>query len=155
MSRGTLIARTVMVVVLVAGCASGGMQTMSADDSIKARQQLMKDQGAAMKAIGDKLKAGDTNIAANAQTLKETSQRIPSLFPEGSLNPKVSRAKPEIWQKRADFEGNAKRLNDKAGQLEAMAKGGANAQALGAAVGDIGRTTCTTCHDAFRGPEIK
>ena len=141
--------------VLVAGCASGGMQKMSADDAVKARQQLMKDQGAALKAIGDKLKAGDTSIAENALTLKGTSQRIPSLFPEGSLNPKVSRAKPEIWQKWADFEGNAKRLNEKAGQLEAMAKSGASAQALGAAAGDLGRTTCVVCHDGFRGPEIK
>ena len=155
MNRAIQAMRAVVTVALAAGCASGGAQAMSSDDAITARQKLMKEEGATMKSIGDKLKAGDTSIAANAHTLVETSQRIPALFPEGSLNPKVSRAKPEIWQKWTEFQDNAKRLGDKAGQLEAMAKSGASAQAMGAAVGDIGRTTCTTCHDAFRGPEIK
>ena len=152
MNRAIQAMRAVVTVALAAGCASGGAQAMSSDDAITARQKLMKEEGATMKSIGDKLKAGDTSIAANAHTLVETSQRIPALFPEGSLNPKVSRAKPEIWQKWTEFQ---ERLGDKAGQLEAMAKSGASAQAMGAAVGDVGRTTCTTCHDAFRGPEIK
>jgi cytochrome c556 len=115
----------------------------------------MKDQGAALKSIQDKLKAGDTNVATEAHTLVSTSERIPKLFPEGSVDPKVSRAKPEIWQKWSEFEGNAKRLNEKASQLQASAKSGANAQTLNATVTDMGRTTCGACHNAFRGPEIK
>ena len=140
--------------VLLSACATT-TTTMSADNAIAARQKLMKEQGAAMKSISDKLKAGQVEaIVPDAEKLAETSKQIPALFPEGSLNAQVSRAKPEIWQKWSQFEGNAKTLEAKATQLAATARTG-NAQAAGAAAGDIGRNTCNGCHDAFRGPEIK
>ena len=154
MNRRTWIPTVAVLIPVVAvGCAS--MRKMKPEETIAARQQLMKDQGAALKSIQDKLKAGDTNVATEAHTLVSTSERIPKLFPEGSVDPKVSRAKPEIWQKWSEFEGNAKRLNEKASQLQASAKSGANAQTLNATVTDMGRTTCGACHNAFRGPEIK
>jgi cytochrome c556 len=115
----------------------------------------MKEQGAALKSIQDKAKAGQIQqIAPDAQKLVETSKQIPELFPEGSLDPNTSRAKPDIWQKRSEFEGYAKTLNAKAGQLAATAQGG-NAQATNAAIADLGRTTCGACHNTFRGPELK
>ena len=77
-----------------------------------------------------------------------------TMFPEGSVNPATSRAKPEIWQKWPEFEGYAKSLDAKATQLAATARTG-NAQTTGAAVADLGKTTCGACHNAFRGPEIK
>ncbi len=139
--------------VMLAACATA--TRMSADEAIPARQKLMKEQGAAMRSISDKLKAGQVQAAAaDAEKLVETSKRIPALFPEASLNPQTSRAKPEIWQKWSEFEGNTKTLASKGAQLAATARTG-NAQATSAAVGDLGRTTCTACHDAFRGPEIK
>jgi cytochrome c556 len=143
--------------LVAAGCASGGGmgKKMSADEAIAARQKLMKEQGAAMKAISDAAKAGQTQaIPAEAQKLVTTSRQIPALFPQGSVNPATSRAKPEIWQKWADFEGNAKTLESKATQLAATAQSG-NAAATNAAVADLGKTTCGACHNAFRGPEIK
>jgi cytochrome c556 len=154
MSRRTwILTAAVLIPVMAVGCAS--MRKMKPEEAIAARQQLMKEQGAALKSIQDKLKAGDTNITADTNTLVATSKQIPTMFPEGSVDPKVSRAKPEIWQKWSEFEGNAKRLNEKASQVQASAKSGANAQTLNAAVTDMGRTTCGACHNAFRGPEIK
>jgi len=151
-----LIVRATMVlggVAVLAACAT--MTTMPPDEAIAERSKLMKRQGAAMRSISDKLKAGQVQaVAADAEILLDTSKKIPSLFPEGSVNPQKSRAKPEIWQKWSDFEGNAKTLESKATQLAATARTG-NAQATSAAVGDLGRTTCTKCHDSFRGPEIK
>ena len=139
---------TLVVVGLLVGLA------MSADE-IPERQKLMKKQGAAMKAISDKVKAGQHQaIGPDAETLVQTAKRIPSLFPPGSLDPQTSRAKPEIWQKWSEFEGNAKTLETKAAQLAALAPTG-TAEAVAAAATDVGRTTCTACHDAFRGPEIK
>ena len=140
--------------VLLSACATT-TTTMSADNAIAARQKLMKEQGAAMQSISDKLKAGQVEaIVPDAEKLAETSKQIPALFPEGSLNAQVSRAKPEIWQKWSEFEGNAKTIEAEATQLAATARTG-NAQAAGAAADDIGRNTCNGCHDAFRGPEIK
>jgi cytochrome c556 len=144
--------------MVLAGCASGGgmgAKKMSADEAIAARQKLMKDQGAAMKAISDAAKAGQLQvIPAEAEKLRMTAKEIPALFPQGSVNPATSRAKPEIWQKWAEFEGNAKSLETKASALATTAKGG-NAAATNTAVAELGKTTCGACHTAFRGPEIK
>ena len=108
-----------------------------------------------MRAIQDKLKAGQFQaVAADAQILTETSKRIPSLFPAGSLDPQTSRAKPEIWQKWSEFEGYAKSLESKSAQLAATARTG-TAEATSAAATELGKTTCGACHQAFRGPEIK
>ena len=152
-STGT-VAIGLVSVFLVVACATT-MTTMSPDEAITARQQLMKQQGAASKSIGDKAKAGQIQaIASDAEVLAQTSSKIASLFPAGSLNPDKSRAKPEIWQKQAEFEGYAKLLNTKATQLAATARSG-DAKATGAAITDLGRTTCAACHNAFRGPELK
>lgn len=143
----------VVAVAAIAGCAS--MRRMSPDEAIAARQQLMKEQGALMRSISEKSKAGQIQaIAADADKLEDTAKRITKLFPEGSVNPSTSRAKPEIWQKWSEFEGHAKALRTKSSQLEATAKTG-NAQATQTAVADLGKTTCGACHTAFRGPEIK
>jgi cytochrome c556 len=143
-----------LVALTVVACATG-QATMKPADAIAARQKLMKEQGAAMKSISDKAKAGQFQaIGPDAQKLVETSKQIPSLFPEGSLDPATSRAKPEIWQKWSQFTGNATTLESKATQLVATSQTG-NAAATSAAIADLGKTTCSACHDAFRGPEIK
>jgi cytochrome c556 len=148
-----------LTALVAAGCASGGggemAKKMSADEAIAARQKLMKEQGAAMRAIGAAVKGGQIQaVSAEANKLVATARQIPALFPQGSVNPATSRAKPEIWQKWADFQGYAKSLETKATQLAATAQSG-NAAATSTAVADIGKTTCGACHDAFRGPEIK
>lgn len=143
----------VVAVAAIAGCAS--MRRMDAGEAIAARQKLMKEQGALMRSMGDKVKAGQVQaIAADAAKLEQTAARIPDLFPQNSVDPNVSRAKPEIWQKWSEFEGHAVALRKKADQLQSTAQGG-NAQATQAALADIGKTTCGACHTAFRGPEIK
>ena len=143
----------VVAVATIAGCAS--MRKMNPDEAIAERQNLMKEQGALMRSISDKAKAGQVQaIASDAEKLEDTAKRITKLFPEGSVNPNTSRAKPEIWQKWSEFEGYAKSLGMKADALEATAKTG-NAQAAQTAVADLGKTTCGACHTAFRGPEIK
>jgi cytochrome c556 len=141
--------------MFAAGCASMEAPKMSAADAIAARQQLMKDQGAAMRSITEKVKAGQAQaIGPDAEKLAKTSREMLAMFPPGSVNPATSRAKPEIWQKWPEFEGYAKSLETKATQLAATARTG-NAQAAGAAATDLGKTTCGACHNAFRGPEIK
>src|SRR5688572_16721462 len=124
----------VVAVAAIAGCAS--MRRMDAGEAITARQQLMKEQGALMRAMGEKVQA----VAADAAKLEQTASRIPKLFPQNSVDPGVSRAKPEIWQKWSEFEGYAGSLEKKADQLQATAQSG-NAQATQMALADIGKTT--------------
>jgi cytochrome c556 len=139
----------------LAGCASGdGMMAkkMSAEEAIEARKKLMKEQGAAWRNIQDKTKAGQVKeVVPDAEKLLSTSKRIPTLFPEGSLNPEKSAAKPEIWQKRAEFDAAAKNLETWAMKLRDTA-GTGNADATGAIVKDFGRQACGTCHQPFRVP---
>jgi cytochrome c556 len=145
----------VVAVVAMSACAKLGIGKKNPDEAITQRQALMKEQGAAMRSISDKLKAGQIQaIAPDADKLQETSKKITKLFPEGSVNASTSRAKPEIWQKWSEFEGYAKSLEAKAGQLESAAKSG-NAQTAQTMVADLGKTTCGACHTAFRGPELK
>lgn len=145
----------VMAVAAVTGCAKLGIGKMNPDEAITARQALMKEQGAVMRSIGDKVKAGQVDgIAADADKLESTAKRIPRLFPEGSVNASTSRAKPEIWQKWSEFEGFAKKLQMEAKLLADTARTG-NGEVTGKMVADMGRGTCGGCHTPFRGPEIK
>ncbi len=138
---------------VLAACAT--MAAKSPEEAIRERQALMKEQGATMRAIQDKLKAGQVQaIAADAEKLAGSARQISALFPPGSLDPKTSRAKPEIWQKWPEFEELVRALEAKATRLAATARGG-DAQATSAAVADLGKTTCGACHNTFRGPEIK
>lgn len=138
---------------LLAGCASGDKKMAGSGDVVADRQQLMKRQGQAMTDITAKLRAGNVEaVAADADILSQTSKQIPALFPAGSTSPK-SRAKPEIWQKRSEFEGYAKSLEDQSKKVAGLAR--AKDPGTQAAVTEMGRTTCGACHNAFRGPEIK
>jgi cytochrome c556 len=151
LQAGVLVVGTALVI----GCATGGSSQMSTEDAIKKRQALMKEQGAAMKSIQDKTKAGQVReIAPDAEKLAQTAKQITPLFPKDSLDPNTSRAKPEIWQKWSEFEGHAKNLETRATKLAEVAKTG-NAEATNAAVADVGKPTCGACHTTFRGPEIK
>src|SRR5688500_7859411 len=119
------IVRTTIVVSAVAVLAAFATTKVSSSEAIAARQKLMKEQAAAMKSIQDKAKAGQHQaITPDLEKLVETSKQIPSLFPPGSLDPNTSRAKPEIWQKWSEFEGNAKTLESKATQLAATSRTG-------------------------------
>jgi cytochrome c556 len=142
-----------LVSLAVAGCATGGgMGKMSADEAIEKRKALMKEQGAAWRSVQDKAKAGQVAaIAADAEKLASTAKQIPPLFPEGSLAPAKSAAKPEIWQKRAEFDAAAKNMETLSLQLRdaARANNGTQVQAL---VKDYGRMACGTCHTPFRVP---
>ena len=143
-----------LAVGLIAGCASGDKKMAGSGDVIADRQALMKRQGQVMTDITAKLRAGNVEpVAADAEVLATTAKQIPALFPPGSTSPK-SRAKPEIWQKRAEFEGYAKSLEEQAKKVAALARTKDQA-ATQAAVTEMGRTTCGACHNAFRGPEIK
>ena len=141
-----------LALVVAAGCASMGEKKLTATEAIDARKQLMKDQGAAWKNIQDKAKAGQVkDLVPDAEKLAQTSTQIVALFPEGSLDPDKSAAKPEIWQKWSEFESAAKNLETWATKLRDTAATD-NAEQTQAIVKDFGRQACGTCHQPFRVP---
>lgn len=154
MSERSVVWRALMagaVVVAVAACASGQKTMIGTGDPVADRQRVMKNVGANWADIQAKVKAGNAEgVAVNAEALALHAQRIPSLFPEGSLTDK-SKAKPEIWQKWDEFTAAAKNLENRATGLgdQAKAKDTAGVETT---VKDFGRQACGTCHTPFRVP---
>jgi len=140
-----------LVIGIGAGCAGKSMSKTGSGDIVADRQRVMKLQGASWADIQAKAKAGNIEaIAVNAETLALTAQQIPVLFPEGSLTEK-SKAKPEVWQKWAEFEAAAKNLETQAAKLRDAARA-KNEQLTQDLVKDFGRQACGTCHTPFRQP---
>ena len=151
MLRGTVVVLGLTALTLT-GCKTAEPPKLSAAESIEARKKLMKEQGAAWKNVQDKAKAGQiTALVPDAEKLVSTAQQIPPLFPEGSFDAAKSAAKPEIWQKKPEFEAAAKNLETLAVKLRDAAKANDTAQTQ-AIIKDFGRQGCGTCHTPFRVP---
>ena len=151
--RTRMVTAAALVSMAAVGCASMQAQPkMTAEEAIATRQKLMKSQGEAWKNIQDKTKAGDVaGVVPEAQKLVDTSHQSPTLFPEGSLGPPKTAAKPEIWQKWPEFEAAATTLTTQSEKLRDTAKTGDSA-ATQAVVQTFGRQACGTCHTPFRVP---
>ena len=148
--RQTVISLTVLMasVGLLAACATA---SKSPAEYVEDRQKLMKAHGDAWKNVQDGAKAGNLQVVAtNADVMANNAKQIPGLFPEGSMTEK-SKAKPEIWQKKAEFDAAAKKMEMESIKLRDTARTG-NAQATNDVIKDFGRNTCGSCHTPFRVP---
>jgi cytochrome c556 len=143
-----------MVRKLLAGAFFGVLtlavstQVFAQADVNEKRQQLMKSQGAAAKAIKGAVETKDyTTVEAKAKDIMGTADKIVSSFPKGSTTGKT-KAKPEIWEKSDDFSKAAKNLNKAASELASAAKAG-NADDVDVKVKALGEA-CISCHKQFR-----
>jgi cytochrome c556 len=59
-----------------------------------------------------------------------------------------SKAKPEIWENRADFDAKLKDLLDRSATLATVAKAGDAAQSKAAFIDTA--NACKACHDKYR-----
>ncbi len=147
----SVIVTASLVVGVAAGCASRSMSKMGSGDVVADRQRLMKLNGASWADIQAKAKAGNIEgIAVNAETLALNAEHVPALFPKGSLTDK-SKAKPDVWEKWAEFEKAAKNMQTESEKLRDAARA-KNAQLTQDIVKDFGRNACGTCHTPFRVP---
>lgn len=141
-----------LTILVIAGFAAAqSAPRVGSGDVVADRQRLMKLNAASWQDVQAKLKAGNIEaIAVNAETIALNAMHIPLLFPQGSLTDK-SIAKPDIWQKRAEFESEAKNLQTSAEKLRDAARA-KDAAAVDALAKDFGRQTCGSCHSKFRFP---
>jgi cytochrome c556 len=136
--------------LLAAACATTETARTPAQ-YVEDRQKLMKAHGEAWKNVQDSAKAGNLPaVATNADRMATNAKQIPALFPAGSMTEK-SKAKPEIWQKKGEFDAAAKKMETESVKLRDTARAG-NAQATNDMLKDFGRTTCGGCHGPFRVP---
>lgn len=156
MTRRANLRRSLVLIPLVAAtlaaCTTGAPQRMvGTDDVVFDRQRVMKVQGAMWTDIQNKFKAGNIEaIAPNAEVIAITALQIPTLFPEGSLTEK-SKAKPEVWQRRDEFDKAAKNLAVWSERLRDASKA-KDEKAVADIMKDYGRVGCGSCHTPFRQP---
>jgi len=149
--RASVVVGSLAALLLGYATSQAQMSKVGSGDPVADRQRLMKLNGANARDMNDKLKAAQIEaIAVNAETIAINAQHIPALFPQGSMSDK-SNAKPDIWEKRSEFEAAAKNLQTKAEELRdaARAKDQPKVEAL---MKDFGRQTCAACHTPFRKP---
>ncbi len=145
----SLVLCAVMVVSLAVLAAA--QSPMKSGDPVADRQRLMKLVGANWADIQAKMKANNPDaVAVNAETLAVMATHIPALFPPGSATDK-SNAKPEIWDKWADFQAAAQNLETLAAKLRDASRAKDSA-AVEAMVKDFGPKACGSCHTPFRKP---
>ncbi len=133
---------------LALGIGFAGL-SVAQTDPIKARQELYKANGGAMRAIKAAVDANGpaSAVVPEAAKLVNTFKNVTAHFPAGS-DKGETKASPEIWKNKADFDKlNADALAA-ATKLETDAKAGdmtlvaADFRAVGA--------TCGACHDKYR-----
>jgi cytochrome c556 len=122
-------------------------------DPIPARQEIMKENGAAMKAASAMAKGeapyNETEAAGAMAIIKDNMEEFPTLFPEDSKEGGDTRALPAIWENKADFEAKAAKLAQDAAAAEQAAAQGQ--EAFAAALGQVG-SNCGGCHETYRAP---
>ncbi|MGE0748569.1 MAG: cytochrome c [Rhodospirillales bacterium] len=142
-----LAAGAVMAVSVVSvGIAQSNMASL-----VKQRQESMGLMGRNMGAIGRVVRGEEANVAAAATAaavVNENAKKILTEFPAGSGRDAVaeSRARPEVWSQRAEFEAAANRLIAESGKFSDVAKGG-NLEAMKTAYATLGQA-CGGCHEA-------
>ncbi len=143
--RTWFIVGSLATLVLVSLAAAQTAPKVGSGDIVADRKRLMQLNGASFGDLQAKAKAGNIEaIAVNAETIALNAMHIPTLFPAGSATGN-SRARADIWQKRADFENAAKNLQALAEKLRDAARA-KDATAVEAMVKDFGRQGCGKCH---------
>ena len=146
--------RTIAIaLVLVAAMADAQDNAQLVND----RQKIMKAQGIDNKTVNDYAKGRVPKAAAEKAiaNLQASSDMMLGLFSESSTSsaamPGVSNAKANIWTEREKFEvfvAQLKVLADK--QADLITSG--TPVAVGIAQAELGKSTCSGCHDVFREP---
>jgi cytochrome c556 len=116
------------------------------------RVDAMDQLAVAMKDVQGLINSKDNLVAiqTEAESMRKIGESLPDLFPDGSSTGKTN-AKPEIWERWAEFIAKAKNLVDGAETLRRRA-----AETDSSGVAEQYRAldhVCTDCHDTFRKPK--
>jgi cytochrome c556 len=128
---------------------------------VLAQQVKLEDQIKLRRAAYDMMGYGFGDLAAMAQGKKpfnkEEAEHDADLAAAASTVPrrffaegtdKDTKAKPEIWQNRADFDSKMDHMIAEVGKLPAVVRSG-DMEAFKKQVGETGQA-CKACHDKYR-----
>ena len=135
---------------LAAAALPAAAQQMKAEDEIKYRRAaytLMNLNFSSLAAMAQEKKPFNAPEAArNAEFIALLATVPKGYFGEGTA--KDTKAKPEIWEKRPDFDAKMEKMIGETAKLPAVARGGDMA-AFKKQVADTG-AACKACHDDYR-----
>ncbi len=149
------------ILATASAAAVAGMLTLpvlaaTPAETVKLRQETMKQLGGHMKAIKGFAMEGQgsaEDVAVRAGEINKIAAKIPTLLPEGTGMDEVkdpkNGAKPEIWLDWEKFLKAANSLEAESKTLAAVAGGGDKA-AIAAAFQSVGKNGCGSCHKPFR-----
>jgi cytochrome c556 len=123
---------------------------------ISDRQANYKQMGAAMKGLGEQIRADSPDVAIvrrNAAVLLHFAPQVLTWFPAGSGEEAGvrTRALPIIWSDRAGFRRAGAGLLVATRHFDAAARSGDLAR-IRAAMPEVAHA-CSNCHDTYRAPE--
>lgn len=120
------------------------------DSPIPARQELMKENGAAMKAASAMAKGevayNETEAAGAMKIIADSMVEFPGLFPADSQDGDT-KASAKIWEDMDGFKAAAAKTATDAQAAEAAAADGV--EAFQTALGAVG-ANCSGCHEVYR-----
>jgi cytochrome c556 len=135
---------------LAATAFSVQAQQVKVEDQIKYRRAAYTLMGLNFGSLGamaqDKKPFNKDEAARNADFVVMLSTVPRNYFGEGT--DKDTKAKPEIWTHRADFDSKMDNMVNEAAKLPAAVRAGDMA-AFKKQVGDVG-AACKACHDDYR-----
>jgi cytochrome c556 len=138
------------LIVVVATAFQAAAQQVKTEDQIKYRKAAYTLMGLNFGSLGamaqDKKPFNQEEAIRNADFVAMLSTVPKSYFGEGT--DKDTKAKPDIWMHRADFDARMDKMMTEAAKLPAVARGG-DIAAFKKQVGDTG-AACKACHDDFR-----
>jgi cytochrome c556 len=143
--------RTVFAALAFAASAGVALAAATGLEAIKQRQELMKADGAAAKAVVAMLKGkAPFDLATVQKTLKtfeNAASKEPALFPPDSKTGGKTEALPAIWEddNMADFQGRFKKFGADATAADASIKDEASVQATLPGV----LNNCEGCHEKY------
>jgi len=140
----------IAALLLAATAIPVAAQEVKPENQIKYRRaayQLMNlNFGSLDNMAKDKKPFNKAEAQRNADLVAILSSIPREYFGEGT--DKDTKAKPEIWTKRADFDAKMDKMTTEAGKLPAVVHGGDMA-AFRKQVADVG-AACKACHDDYR-----
>jgi cytochrome c556 len=140
----------IAALVLAAAAVPVIAQQMKVENQVKYRRaayQLMNLNFGSLDAMtSDKKPYNREEAVRNADFVAMLSTVPKGFFGEGT--DKDTKAKPEIWTHRADFDSRMDKMTTEAARLPAVARTGDEA-ALKKQVHEVGQA-CKACHDEYR-----
>jgi cytochrome c556 len=140
----------IATLVLMAAAAPALSQQMKPENQVKYRRaayQLMNLNFGSLEAMtSDKKPYNRDEAARNADFVAMLSTVPKGFFGEGT--DKDTKAKPDIWKNRADFDAKMDKLTTETAKLPDVARSG-DVAALRQQVHAVGEA-CKSCHDEYR-----